>query len=117
KNRASYWYVVKFAPRSVIDVVAAGGVPPGEYTSSKNENDCPVFRYAEVLLNWVEAKAELSTIGEGSVSQADIDISINKLRNRPLAQQAIDRGVVKTAPLNIGALPNDPERDATVPAL
>ena len=117
KNRASYWYVVKFAPRSVIDVVAAGGVPPGEYTSSKNENDCPVFRYAEVLLNWVEAKAELSTIGEGSVSQADIDMSINKLRNRPLAQQAIDRGVVKTAPLNIGALPNDPERDATVPAL
>ncbi|WP_413999053.1 RagB/SusD family nutrient uptake outer membrane protein [Flavobacterium sp. W1B] len=35
------------------------------------------FRYAEVLLNYAEAKAEL-----GNITQADLDISINKLRAR-----------------------------------
>ncbi|HUH47679.1 MAG TPA: RagB/SusD family nutrient uptake outer membrane protein [Arenibacter sp.] len=36
-----------------------------------------LFRYAEVLLNYAEAKAEL-----GTLTQADLDISINKLRDR-----------------------------------
>ena len=36
-----------------------------------------LFGYPEVLLNYVEAKAELNDI-----SQADIDITINKLRER-----------------------------------
>jgi starch-binding outer membrane protein, SusD/RagB family len=36
-----------------------------------------VYRYGEVLLNFAEAKAEL-----GSISQADIDLSIKKLRDR-----------------------------------
>ena len=40
-------------------------------------NDLPVFRYAEVLLNYAEAKAEL-----GTLTQADIDISIKLLRDR-----------------------------------
>ncbi len=35
------------------------------------------YRYAEVLLNFAEAKAEL-----GTISQADIDMSIKKLRDR-----------------------------------
>jgi hypothetical protein len=35
------------------------------------------YRYAEVLLNFVEAKAEL-----GNINQSDIDISIKKLRDR-----------------------------------
>ena len=37
------------------------------------------MRYAEVLLNYAEAKAEL---GGGSISQDDLDMSINKLRAR-----------------------------------
>lgn len=37
------------------------------------------LRYAEALLNYAEAKAEL---GGGTISQADLDISINKLRDR-----------------------------------
>lgn len=44
---------------------------------NRSENDMPVFRYAEVLLNYAEAKAEL-----GTLSQADIDISIKLLRDR-----------------------------------
>lgn len=44
-------------------------------------NNCTLatifFRYAEVLLNYAEAKAEL-----GEITQEDLDMSINKLRDR-----------------------------------
>ena len=40
-------------------------------------NDVPVYRYAEVLLNYAEAKAELGELG-----QTEIDKSINLLRAR-----------------------------------
>ncbi|GAA4809752.1 RagB/SusD family nutrient uptake outer membrane protein [Litoribaculum gwangyangense] len=39
--------------------------------------DIPIFRYAEVLLNFAEAKAEL-----GTITQADLDASIGLLRSR-----------------------------------
>jgi hypothetical protein len=40
-------------------------------------NPLPIFRYAEVLLNYAEAKAEL-----GTLTQADIDRSIKLIRDR-----------------------------------
>jgi len=40
-------------------------------------NDLPVFRYAEILLNYAEAKAEL-----GTLTQGDLDMSVNLLRDR-----------------------------------
>ncbi len=43
----------------------------------KSENDLPVIRTAEVYLNYAEAKAEL-----GTLTQADLDATINKLRTR-----------------------------------
>ena len=42
-----------------------------------SEVDLPVFRLAEVLLNYAEAKAEL-----GTLSQDDLDKTVNALRNR-----------------------------------
>jgi len=42
-----------------------------------NFNDLPIIRLAEVYLIYAEAKAEL-----GTVSQGDLDLSINKLRTR-----------------------------------
>jgi len=42
-----------------------------------SENDMPVFRTAEVYLNYAEAKAELNQL-----TQADLDISVNKIRAR-----------------------------------
>lgn len=42
-----------------------------------NELAFIIFRYAEALLNYAEAKAEL-----GQLTQADLDITVNKLRNR-----------------------------------
>ncbi len=44
---------------------------------NRSENDMPIFRYAEVLLNYAEAKAEL-----GILSQADLDKSIKLIRDR-----------------------------------
>lgn len=44
---------------------------------NRSENDMPIFRYAEVLLNYAEAKAEL-----GILTQADLDQSINLVRSR-----------------------------------
>ena len=42
-----------------------------------SEVDLPVFRYAEVLLNLAEAKAEL-----GTLTQADLDKTVNAIRGR-----------------------------------
>ena len=76
------------------------------------------MRLAEVVLNWIEAKAVLAQyMGGPAVTQADLDKSINAIRNRPLDAAAIAKGVLKTAPLQIASIPVDPTRDADVPAL
>lgn len=45
--------------------------------NNMSSNDLPEFRYAEVLLNLAEAKAELETL-----TQDDLDNTINELRRR-----------------------------------
>ena len=45
--------------------------------NKRSTNDMPVLRYAEVLLIYAEAKAEL-----GTITQQDLDISVNLLRER-----------------------------------
>lgn len=46
-------------------------------TFGKDITDMPVFRYAEVLLNYAEAKAE-----RGNISQNDLDLTIKPIRDR-----------------------------------
>ncbi len=46
-------------------------------TFNKDITDMPIFRYAEVLLNYAEAKAE-----RGVLTQADLDISVKLTRDR-----------------------------------
>lgn len=116
-NRGSLLYITKFLPRDIQKLVEEGNAPPPEYVGANNQTDYPVMRYSEVLLNWIEAKAELAAIGGAAVSQSDIDASINKIRNRPLASAAAQRGVLKTAPLQLALLPQDPERDPQVSPL
>lgn len=93
--------------------------PPAQYASMTNTNDYPVMRYSEVLLNWIEAKAELATLGGTAVTQGDIDLSINAIRNRPLDAEAEDKGVQKTAPMMLSDITAsfDPARDADVDPL
>src|SRR5690625_5649977 len=82
-----------------------------EGSSNLNPTDAPVIRYGEVLMNYAEAAAEL-----GTLTQEDLDKSINQLRAR-------GEGVVP--PLQViggqtavnGAVYDDPKRDPDVSAL
>lgn len=115
-NSATLLYGYKFASREAITFI--GKTYPPAWGSNTNTSDAPVIRLAEVVLNWIEAKAVLAQYHGGpAVTQADINKSINAIRNRPLDAAAIAKGVQKTAPLTLSALPNDPARDSDVPAL
>lgn len=116
-SKSSYLYITKFIPRSALNYIEDGGTPALEFQGEKNVTSYPVMRYAEVLLNWIEAKAEYATIGGPAVTQSDIDVSVNKIRNRPLAEEAIAKGVKKTAPMKLTNLNQDPDRDMTVSPL
>lgn len=109
-------YGYKFASREAITYM--GGAYPAAWSSNTNTNDAPVIRLAEVVLNWIESKAVLAQyFGAPAVTQADLDKSINAIRNRPLDAAAIAKGVKKTAPLQLTSLPDDPTRDSDVPSL
>ena len=75
------------------------------------------MRLGEVALNWIEAKAVLAEMGIGNVTQEDIDLSINGIRNRPLNADAVAAGVKKTTALSLSAIPDDPNRDGDVSPL
>jgi len=113
---ATLLYSYKFASREAITYI--GRAYPPAWGSSTNTSDAPVMRLAEVVLNWIEAKAVLAQyMGGPAVTQGDLDKSINAIRNRPLDAAAIAKGVVKTAPLQLAAVPVDPTKDADVPDL
>lgn len=109
----------KHAPREVVDYIGSGTpAVPIEWTFGRNTTDAPVIRLAEVVLNWIESRAVLAdNYGGTPISQGDLDRSINAIRDRPLAPEAIAKGVRKTAPLLLASLPIDPQRDADVPPL
>ena len=113
---ATLLYASKFIDRTGPTFWDSGNIPP-MYGSNTNTNDAPVMRYSEVLLNWIEAKAELATMGGAAVTQANIDASINKIRNRPIDSEAIAKGVQKTAPMSLATLPDEPDRAPDVSAV
>ncbi|MDR2065804.1 MAG: RagB/SusD family nutrient uptake outer membrane protein [Prevotellaceae bacterium] len=111
RSSSSCLYTTKFISREGLRYLDEGTTMSTEYSSANNKNDYPVMRYAEVLLNWIEAKAELATLGGAAVTQDDIDNSINIIRNRPLDADAIANGVTqKTAAMNLNNLPSSPDR-------
>lgn len=113
---ATLLYQYKFASRDAITYI--GKTYPAAWGSNTNTSDAPVIRLAEVVLNWIEAKAILAqNYGGPAVTQADLDKSINAIRDRPLDAAAAAKGVQKTAHLQLASLPNDPARDVDVPAL
>lgn len=60
--------------------------------NDRSTNDLPVYRYAEILLNYAETKAEL-----GTLSQTDLDKSINLLRKR-VGMPNLDMNAANSAP-------------------
>lgn len=62
------------------------------YSTDNSFNDMPVARYAEALLIYAEAKAEL-----GTLTQGDLDISVNLLRAR-VGMPALDMAAANANP-------------------
>ncbi|MBD1427440.1 RagB/SusD family nutrient uptake outer membrane protein [Sphingobacterium arenae] len=116
-NRSALFYVTKYFSREAEESVVTGNGLPTEFSSNRNETDAPILRYSEVLLNWIEAKAELASMGGAAVTQDDINKSINKIRQRPVAAEAKSRGVENLPDLLLNALPTDPDRDPSVSPL
>ncbi len=130
KSSSTMMYCYKFASYEAIEEYHKTGNQLPEWKGIANTNDAPVMRLGEIVLNWIEAKAELATLGGPAVVQDDIDKSINALRNRPLSAAAAaavfgedkennipGRKISKTSPLDINNIPNDPNRDSDVSAL
>ena len=92
-------------------------------TGLNSPADAPIMRYAEVLLNYVEARYEISQVGGSAFTQADLDKSINVIRKRELTKWGETPAVERTMPsvtlaagkISVnGTAIEDPERDADV---
>ena len=72
--------------------IIKGVTTPAGDAWHKSQNDFPLFRAAEVYLNYAEAKAEL-----GTLTQADLDASILKIRQR-VGMPGIDMAAANATP-------------------
>ena len=70
-----------YAWNKFMDDSKAGEKNP-TWAREKNTTDAPCVRYAEVLLNYVEAAYELHLMSKYTFTQADLDKSINLIRAR-----------------------------------
>jgi hypothetical protein len=100
--------IAKFLPDGV---VKPGDVLPAPY----NETDAPIFWIAEIYENYAEASAELDKLGKYTITQHDLDISVNLLRKRGHVDSLELSGHQGTA-VN-GVVFVDPKKDADVTSL
>lgn len=87
-----------------------------EGLSSTNATDAPVMKLNEVLLNYLEASAELAELGAYTLSQNDLDISINILRKRESVNMptvTLNGDYFAVNGINV----DDPDRDVDVSPL
>lgn len=76
---------------------------PENITGGQNHIDAPIFTYAEVLLNYAEACAEL-----GNCTQADLDKSVNVIREY---HAGLPKLVISGNDVSVnGVVINDPKR-------
>ncbi|WP_430974168.1 RagB/SusD family nutrient uptake outer membrane protein [Sunxiuqinia rutila] len=93
--------------------LAKGNNPTADRTSNQDITGSIIFRYAEVLLNYAEAKAELN-----ECTQSVLDESVNLLRDRVdmphlTVDPGFDEGVSKTFP-QLSQLMNEIRRERRV---
>lgn len=102
---SSGYFANRFVNESLI--TEPGGV------SSTNITDCPVMKYNEVLMNYIEASAELASLGAHALTQADFDKTINVIRSRPSTH--MPHVVLSGNQLSVNGIAiDDPERDSDV---
>ena len=102
---ASGYYANRYVNKDLIN--KPGGM------SSTNTTDAPVMKLNEVMLNYIEAAAELAELGQYTLTQADFDKTINAIRDRQSTQMphlTLAGNALKVNGVDI----NDPDRDATV---
>ena len=102
---ASGYYANRYVNKELIN--KPGGM------SSTNTTDAPVMKLNEVMLNYIEAAAELADLGQYTLTQADFDKTINAIRDRQSTQMphlTLAGNALKVNGVEI----NDPDRDATV---
>lgn len=75
--------------------------------------DAPIMKYNEVLMNYIEAAAELASLNAYTLTQADFDKTINVLRDRPSTMMPHLTLAGNELKVN-GIVINDPKRDADV---
>jgi hypothetical protein len=78
-------------------------------TTGQNYTDAPVFTLSEVLLNYAEACAEL-----GTISNADLDLSLNIIRTRAGIAKLTTDG---TNAFALAVAINDPQRTSSLESL
>ena len=101
----SGYFANRFANPTLID--KAGG------KSYTNITDAPVMKLNEVMLNYIEAAAELATLGKYTLTQDDFDRTINTIRKRPSTNMPALQLVGDALQVN-GVEINDAVRDADV---
>lgn len=82
--------------------------PAGQ--SSTNTTDAPIMKLNEVMLNYLEAAAELNDMGAYTLEQNDLNITINAIRKRA----SVNMPEVTLSGTNFmvnGTVINDPDRD------
>ncbi|MDH7460619.1 RagB/SusD family nutrient uptake outer membrane protein [Chitinophagaceae bacterium 26-R-25] len=87
---------------------------------SFNVTDAPIIRLGEVMMNYVEAAAELADMGQYTVLQSDIDMTINALRKRTgytAASRLPDMKIIGGLPAVGTTIYEDADRDPSVPSL
>lgn len=102
---ASGYYANRYVNKDLIN--KPGGM------SSTNTTDAPVMKLNEVMLNYIEAAAELAELGQYTLTQADFDKTINAIRDRQSTQMPHITLAGNALKVN-GVEINDPDRDATV---
>ena len=102
---ASGYYANRYVNKDLIN--KPGGM------SNTNTTDAPVMKLNEVMLNYIEAAAELADLGQYTLTQADFDKTINAIRDRHSTQMPHVTLAGNALKVN-GVEINDPDRDATV---
>lgn len=82
--------------------------PAGQ--SNTNTTDAPIMKLNEVMLNYIEAAAELSDMGAYTLTQADFNNTINAIRDRKDIR--MPHLTLQGSNLSVnGTIINDPNRD------
>ncbi|GAK35047.1 MAG: RagB/SusD family nutrient uptake outer membrane protein [Bacteroides graminisolvens] len=85
-------------------------------TSNTCITDAPIMKLNEVMMNYIEAAVELSQLGAYSLTQVDLDKTINTLRDRKSTKMPHITLEGNNLSVN-GITINDPLRDTDVPSL